>query len=295
MRACTTLSAILLALAGSSGNAWSQAASAASAAPTAPGSAAPGSTVNTTSVALATVPAGPFALTRKDGKGWAVRVPVVVVEGKAPATLTLVDALFKEGRSIGLIESFQPRFVAAGNNRGPALELDTGDKDLMPGSYVLSLTLSESARKSAPQAMTLTVTVGAPQIKAETTKVVVAQIRELFGGTTNGDGTLKVSWGNGPAPMSLTPVDVHDPPANGEADTAGLKFTLLSAPAAISTAPILAYQVAAFNRFPLGTTIGRIDLHSPSLATPVSVPFVAYVRRSYWWISVIAALGAFAG
>lgn len=289
-----TLWALSLALAGLPGHAWSQAASAASAVSTGPGSTVtPGSTP-TTAGALATVPAGPFALTRKDGKGWSVRVPIGVAEGKAPAELTLVDAVFKEGRSVALIETFKPRYVAAAEGRGSALELDTGDKDVLPGSYVLSLMLSETADKKSSQPVALTVTVGTPQVKVETTKVVVAQVREFLGGTTGGDGTLKVSWGNGPAPIGLTPREVHDPPAKGESDTAGLEFTLQTAPAG-PPAPTMDFKVGAVGSFPLGTTIGRIDLHSPSLATPVSVPYVAYVRRSYWWIAVLAGMGALAG
>ena len=274
---------VLLPLAVLPGHALSQAASAS------PAASAPTPTVAGT--ALATVPAGPYALTRNGGKGWAVRVPIVVAEGKAPVA-TLLDVIFKDGRSAALIESFKLRLTPAANERGAALELDTGDKDLLPGSYLLSLKLSDLAAKSTPQTVQLNLSVGSPQVSVMAGKVVVSQVREMRGNIVATAGTMKVSWGNGPAPMLLTPVEAHEPPAKGDAETAELAFAPQAETAADST---LNYHVSPRGEFPLGTTIGRIELRSPSLATPVSIPYEVRARRSYAWISWLAAVGALTG
>lgn len=254
--------------------------------------AAPAATVPTGG-AVVTIPAGTFALARKDGKGWSVRVPVAIAEGKTGVATTLLEVVVREARPIAVAETFQVRVVPADNGRGPALVVDTGDKDLLPGSYVLSLKFSDATGKPPFQMTSLTVSVGPPVLKVETTKVVVAQIREIFGGVSAGDGTLKVSWGSGPEPADLTPGEVHDSPAKPEGDRAGLAF--VAEPNASASAPMRAFRVSPVGDFPLGTTIGRVDLYSPALASPVSVPYVAYARRSLWWISILAALGAFAG
>lgn len=223
---------------------------------------------------------------------YTVRVPIAVASGKA-IKLQKLDVAFKDGRSDDLFKAFEVSQQLAEGNVGAAFVVKaTGN--LWPGTYVLSLNAIDAAVPATEQSVVLSLQVPAPQVSGST-KVVVSQALNLFRGRDAGSGVLVVrELSNKIGALQLSPTETHDPPAHGDSDTATLTFEPAASAAAHFTVPAK-FKVVPSGDFPLGVTAGRIDVISPSLASPLSVPFEVRVHRSEFLIIVISALGTLAG
>lgn len=220
-----------------------------------------------------------------------VRVPITVAEDK-PIVARKVDVAYKEGRSDGLFNAFTVTVKPVDNHSGAALVV-VAKEALWPGTYVVSVTVAASDNPKEEQSVVLNLTVPAPQVSASA-KVVVTQLLYL-GGHSESSGWLEVREISGKVgALGITPLAVNDAPAHGDPASASLKFEPVASAAAHLLAPAK-FKVLPDGEFPLGTTTGHIDVVSPSLATPISVPFEVRAHRSELLILVVAALGTIFG
>lgn len=170
----------------------------------------------------------------------------------------------------------------------------TSNQKLWPGAYVISLAVAAKDNLKDEQSVVLNLTVPSPQVTASV-KVVVSQLI-LPWGSDSSPGTLEVRETSGKiAALELTPMALNDAPAHGDAVSAALRFeTPASGPSAHYKAPAK-FIVSTEGEFPLGATTGHIDVASPSLTAPISIPFEVRAHRSQLLILLVAAIGTFLG
>lgn len=230
----------------------------------------------------------------KSDSDFEVRIPVTVADGKK-LNVRKLDVIYKDGRTEGLFKAFDVIPVDASAAEGAAL-LVTSKQTLWPGVYVVSLGIAASDTPKDEQSVVLNLTVPSPQVTA-TPKVVVSQLilPWPFGSSPFAD-TLEVRETSGKiAALELTPMEMHDAPAHGDAISASLKFGVpASGPSARLKAPAK-FVVTPEGEFPLGTTTGHIDIVSPSISPSLSVPFEVRAHRSQLLILLVAALGTLLG
>lgn len=236
---------------------------------------------------------------RADGVA-AARIPVAPVSaalaGKA-LQVRPTDVIYKEGRSTALSSAFRINFQPASATNGAAflVSLEPLDGVIAPGAYVLGGQVADdlAIRGNAAQAFVLTLTQPAPRI-VTSTKVVVGQTVG-FVGSASAPGRLSLTEQDGKAgARGLVFTDFNDQSAAGAPESGRLAF---SPAASSSVTPNGTLDIAVSTRadFPLGTTSGRIEVRSPSLAATISVPFEVKVRRDRALIVICAGLGVVLG
>jgi len=254
------------------------------------------SSVTAQSTPLLSTPAGTTYVATCAAGTCSTRIPVAISADKK-VELQLVDVVYRDGRSDALFKSFSVRLEGSASTPVQAIVVSAQGAELWPGTYALTLRVDEIPRKAeaTPQSVVISVQLDAPQVVATTSKVVVSQVVPLFGEAEQPSGTsLKLAERSGKSGVrQLTPLDFRDPPAAGPAGSGMLTFEPKLAD--VSASGEVTFKVITSGDFPLGTTLGRVEVQSRSLQAPISVPLEIRVRRPLSWILVVAAVGAFIG
>lgn len=232
------------------------------------------------------------------------RVPVAVAADK-DIEVTLTDVAYKDARSADTFRRFKVDLDRSAAPAGYALIVSHHDARLWPGTYALTLRVSEKPKKdtdkpATPVDVVLNVQAPAPQLSASTKVVLgftIASPWAASGAPGTGDveaARVQIAERGGKiGAFDLVAVAFPDVLADAATGSGTLVFDPPSV--SVSANAAAAVKVSASGVFPLGITKGKIEWMSPSLAAPQAVPFEVKVTRARWWIAIIALVGVVAG
>ena len=227
--------------------------------------------------------------------GGAVRIPINVLPGSPPLDklqARLRDVVFHEGRAESLAKTFTAQLDPGDQRRGPSLLVEARPLPVLPGSYVLSLDISETAPAAgqSPKAQALTLTLQRPEPKLATSSQLLVDQTFYFWYSCSSASRMRLTEQSKKA--ALTGVqfeDVRDPASNLPVDAATLAVTLQ--PPEVASGSVVFPDVKVQGDFPLGTTAGKLEVRADQLATPLTINYEVRARRTTWWIAGITALG----
>lgn len=238
------------------------------------------------------------------GAAFTARVPVTVAADK-DIDVRLTDVAYKDARSADWFQRFAVDLDRTTAPAAYALIVSHRDAKLWPGTYALTLRVSEKPKKAtdkpaAPIEVVLNVQVPVPQLSASTKLVLGFTIDSAWAlsGAPDKSGAeaARIQFaerGGKVGAFDLEAVEFHDLTADAATGTGTLVFDPPRVSVPANTAAAVA--VSASGVFPLGVTKGKIEWMSPSLATPQAVPFEVKVTRARWWIAIVAFVGVVSG
>jgi hypothetical protein len=162
----------------------------------------------------------------------------------------------------------------------------------LPGSYVLSLDISETAPAEGrpPKAQAVTLTLQRPEPKLVTSSQLLIDQEYFTWPSHSRASRLRLTEQSKKARLTgVQIVDVRDPSSNVPVDRAMLAVTLT--PPTIAAGSVVFPQVQVDGSFPLGTTTGKLEIRADQLATPLTINYEVRAKQTAWWIVLITAAG----
>ncbi|HEY8869589.1 MAG TPA: hypothetical protein VIM30_09370 [Candidatus Limnocylindrales bacterium] len=248
--------------------------------------------------APATTPGDPITLVLgsaytvvESGDLISLRIPIVLRDGVAPASVTIIPT------NVTLDASDQPALVAffttvglePGTGRNATLPLSiraTGG--LRPGTYVLSATVVVAGDPLETQSLSLQITHPAATLQLPATLIVERKLG-ILGNLETSTTQLQLRESSGQSRVSgLTALQI-DPAKVGDQTIAGR--IVFNSAVDLTTRGIAKADIASEGTFPAGIAIGSLQLDAAQLQMPVSLPYEVRTRGNIFWLFMVAAVG----
>jgi len=230
-----------------------------------------------------------------------VRIPVRAVQGTTSTTdltIQVTDVIGPNGRPEFLSQLFTARFDKGNDQHGPSLLVEAQSQSMLPGSYQVVVDFTNrSASPNVPaeasvQTVSLTLTQPSPEIEVPS-RFYLDQTYGLFG-TSSISRPLQIAETSGKAPLtSIHLADVREAGDLVPVDDGLLSFRMDGE--YLNAGETKSVDVDVDGTFPLGTTMGKIELRANELSKPQVVPYEIKARRTTKWIYFITGAGFLCG
>lgn len=205
-----------------------------------------------------------------------------------------VDVAVGNLHDTALRRAIAAKLVPSGEGQGPGIELEVRLAALpQPGTYDVLLDLRQGAER---QLLKVQLLVPEAQLRVQATPLV-ERVVGLTGEAKSVVSPFVLSETSRRSRVTSLSVQPASPPMSGERVVVGhLEFQPGEGSAGM--VPLgggVSIPYAASGDFPLGTVRGSVELRSPQLAAPLSVPYEVRTRRTRWCILLLLAGGLLMG